>query len=291
MGLMNSFWKWLQGDPATIAIVVLAALILHVVLMRSIKGVERVMQGEKKATALSMAVLSATGIDSQRRAKRAATVSSLLRSIASLLVITVTALTVLSIMGVPLTPVLASAGVGGVAIGIGAQSLVRDFLSGVFMIIEDQYGVGDLVDLGDARGTVEEVTLRVTRVRDMHGVIWYVRNGEITRVANSSQGFSTVVIDIPVSPQTDTASALEVLEDVCSRCMQDPEIAEMLLGSPQVLGVESVTAGAINLRFTAETPAGSQFALSRVLRKLAVESLRASGVDLAHGVLPGNTNN
>ena len=116
------------------------------------------------------------------------TLGTMLRSVVTLIVTFVALLTVMALLGIPLGPLLASAGVGGVALGLGAQSLVKDFLSGIFMILEDQYGVGDHVDLGDAVGIVEDVSLRVTAVRDADGVLWFVRNGEIARVANRSQG-------------------------------------------------------------------------------------------------------
>ena len=142
----------------------------------------------------------ATGLAHERHRQRTLTMGSLLRSIVTFVVVTlITVLTVMAIVGIPLGPLLASAGVGGVALGFGAQSLVKDFLSGIFMILEDQYGVGDVIDTGEAIGTVEEVTLRVTRLRDASGVIWYVRNGEIIRVGNKSQGWSTAIVDMPVS--------------------------------------------------------------------------------------------
>ena len=120
-------------------------------------------------------------------------------------------LTIMATLGVPLAPLLASAGVGGVALGFGAQSLVRDFLSGIFMIVEDQYGVGDTIDTGEVIGQVEDVTLRVTRLRDRNGVTWYVRNGEIVRVGNQSQGWSNAAITVPFALDADGPAVTEVL--------------------------------------------------------------------------------
>ena len=107
----------------------------------------------------------------------------------------------LSELGVNVAPIIASAGILGIALGFGAQSLVKDFLSGIFMIFEDQYGVGDVVDLGEAIGTVEAVSLRVTRLRDVNGTVWYVRNGEILRVGNMSQNWARTVLDVGVGLQ------------------------------------------------------------------------------------------
>lgn len=129
-----------------------------------------------------------TGWSTERYVQRTRTVASLLGSIATLVVVLVAVLMVMDLLGLPLTPILASAGIGGVAVGFGAQSLVKDFIGGVFMILEDQYGVGDRVSIGTVTGVIEEVTLRVTTVRDDQHVIWYLRNGDISQVGNRSQG-------------------------------------------------------------------------------------------------------
>ena len=129
---------------------------------------------------------------------------AILKSTSTFVIFTLALLTVMATVGLPLGPLLASAGVGGVALGFGAQSLVKDFLSGIFMILEDQYGVGDVIDTGEAVGTVEDVTLRVTRLRDASGIVWYVRNGEIVRIGNRSQGWSTALVDIPVGLQRES---------------------------------------------------------------------------------------
>ena len=134
---------------------------------------------------------SATGALHERRRQRTETLGTVLRSLVTATVFSVAFVMILDELAIPIAPLLASAGVAGVALGFGAQSLVKDFISGVFMLVEDQYGVGDVIDTGEAIGTVEDVTLRVTRLRDGNGVVWYVRNGEIVRVGNRSQGSSS----------------------------------------------------------------------------------------------------
>ena len=134
----------------------------------------------------------------ERRRQRAEAIGSVLRSFVTAAVFTMATLLVFGELGFNLGPLLASAGIVGVALGFGAQSLVKDLIAGLFMLLEDQYGVGDTVDLGEAVGVVETVGLRITTVRDMRGVLWYIRNGEIVRVGNKSQGWSLVVIDIPI---------------------------------------------------------------------------------------------
>ena len=126
------------------------------------------------------------------------------------------------------------------ALGFGAQSLVKDFLSGVFMIFEDQYGVGDVIDTGEAIGTVEEVTLRITRLRDANGVTWYVRNGEIIRVGNRSQGFATAIVDMPVSYAENVERVVGIIRETATAMGEDPDWADKFVEEPQVLGVESI---------------------------------------------------
>ncbi len=183
---------WFVGVPARVAATIIGALVARWLLHRAIrKSValaiaqrDRRVQGGRADRVLTQA----TGMARERHRQRMHTLGTMLRSVVTLIVTFVALLTVMALLGIPLGPLLASAGVGGVALGLGAQSLVKDFLSGIFMILEDQYGVGDHVDLGDAVGIVEDVSLRVTAVRDGDGVLWFVRNGEIARVANRSQG-------------------------------------------------------------------------------------------------------
>jgi small conductance mechanosensitive channel len=202
---------------------------------------------------------------SERRAQRARTVGSVLRSITSAVVLVVASIMVMAEFGLDLAPVLASAGIAGVALGFGAQNLVRDFLSGMFMLLEDQYGVGDVVDLGEATGTVESVGLRITTVRDVRGTVWHVRNGAIARVGNKSQGFAVAVVDVPLAHTADIARAVELAGQVSAEVAADEEVARRLLGPPEVLGVETVTLEGVTLRVTAKTQPGQQFAVQRSL--------------------------
>ncbi|MBR7550938.1 mechanosensitive ion channel, partial [Mycobacterium tuberculosis] len=151
-------------------------------------------------------------------------------------------LIVLSELNFNVGPILASAGLAGVAIGFGAQALVKDYLSGFFMVIEDQYGIGDSVDLGEAIGVVEDVGLRTTQVRGLDGTLWHVRNGEILRVGNQSQGWARAVLDIPIAYNTTVATYASVIEDTTKEIEKDPEIADAILEPPEIWGVESLSA-------------------------------------------------
>jgi small conductance mechanosensitive channel len=204
--------------------------------------------------------------------------ASLLKSIVTFVVALITVLTVMAIVGIPLGPLLASAGVGGVALGFGAQSLVKDFLSGIFMILEDQYGVGDVIDTGEAIGTVEEVSLRVTRLRDGAGVVWYVRNGEIVRIGNKSQGWSTAIVDIPVDYSENLDRVIPLIRDVIRELYRSPDWEDKLLEEPTVAGVESITGSVVTIRVIAKTPPEEQYGAARAIRERVKLAFDQNGI-------------
>ncbi|HEX8519749.1 MAG TPA: mechanosensitive ion channel family protein [Pseudonocardia sp.] len=213
-----------------------------------------------------------------RRAQRARTIGSVLRSAGSFVIGLVVIGTILAEFGVALGPILASAGILGVALGFGAQNLVRDFLSGMFMLLEDQYGVGDIVDLGTANGTVEAVGLRITTVRDLNGTVWYVRNGEILRVGNKTQGHSVAVADVPLALGADMGRATDVAGRVAARLVAEPDLAEHVLGDPEVVGVEKITAEGATFRVTVRTAPGQQFRVQRALATALVRAFDEEGL-------------
>jgi small conductance mechanosensitive channel len=186
-------------------------------------------------------------------------------------------------MGFDLLPLIASAGFIGAAISFGAQHSIRDVLSGVSIILEDEFGVGDFVDVGPAIGTVLEVGLRTTRLRDAAGVIWHVRNGEITRVANRSQGWMLATVDLPVAIDTDLARLRDVVEIVAAKMSTDTQISNWLLGSVKYAGVESVTAETIVVRISVRTVPDGTAAVSRALREELTRALLKSGILLSPG--------
>ncbi len=271
----------LLGPPLRVVLIIVAAVVLRWLLHRSIAGLELAATARadaKQTTKDGQGVDPGTAADIERRRLRALTLGSLLRSVATFVVTTVAILTVMAEIGLPLGPVLASAGVGGVALGFGAQSLVKDFLAGIFMIIEDQYGVGDLVDTGEAVGTVEEVTLRITRLRDASGVVWFVRNGEIIRIGNKSEGWAVATIDIPVAYDEDPARVLPILHRVVEEVWADPEQHDKLIEEPTVAGIESVSGGVMTLRLFAKCRPGEQWAMPRVIRQRIKLLLDEAGI-------------
>jgi len=221
-----------------------------------------------------------------RQRQRVETLGAVLRSAATIVIWTIALLMIGDTLGLNMAPVLASAGVGGLAIGFGAQSLVKDFLSGMFMLAEDQYGVGDVIDTGDAIGTVEDVTMRMTRLRDASGVVWYVRNGEIRRIGNRSQGWSTALVDLPVGAEESAQHVIDVLGAAMTAFDADPAWSEHLLEAPTVAGVESVGGGAITVRITARCPANQHIAVQRAIRERALAALAQAGIRLAPGAPP-----
>lgn len=214
----------------------------------------------------------------ERRRQRAATIGSLLRSVASFAIYGTAFVLVLGEFGVNLAPIIASAGVIGVAVGFGAQNLVKDFLSGIFMMLEDQYGVGDVVDLGEATGTVETIGLRVCTVRDIEGTLWYVRNGAINRVGNFSQHFSIALVDVPLGFGADLAQATEAAERAAKEAVAEPPLADQLLGEVAVLGVQSVTAEGMTLRVTVKTRPGQQVRVRRALSEAITTAFHEAGI-------------
>lgn len=213
----------------------------------------------------------------ERRRQRAATVGAVLRSITNTLISVVAAATVLGMLGINLAPVLASAGIVGVAVGFGAQNLVRDFLSGLFLVLEDTYGVGDVVDLGPATGAVEGIGLRSTRIRDVSGTLWSVRNGEITRVANYSQVWQRALFDLLIVDGQDIQAAGTVVLSTAQAVAGDPSWSGVVLDPPALWGVQEVRPEGIVLRLAVRRRSGHDD-FDRALRERLVAGLTEAGV-------------
>ncbi len=287
---MDGFLSWLVGAPVSILIVLLVSVIARWALHRAIRRVV-LATTSRHATRLAGLpgagrALAAAGMASERHTQRTQTMGALLRSITTFVVFGVAGLTILSIVGIPLGPMLASAGVGGVALAFGAQSLVKDFLSGVFMIVEDQYGVGDVIDTGEVVGTVENVSLRVTQLRDAQGISWYVRNGEIVRIGNKSQGWSTALLDVAIAYDENVDSAMDIIRGVVTAMDADEPWSERLLEVPEVVGVESVANGATTIRVVAKTVAQQHFGVQREMRERIKLALDAAGVRMPPVIPP-----
>ena len=215
---------------------------------------------------------------SERRKQRSMTMGSLLKSITTTFILTVAVLMILDQLNFNIGPLIASAGIVGVALGFGAQSLVKDYLAGIFMILEDQYGVDDAVDLGEASGTVEAVGLRVTRLRDVNGTVWYVRNGEILRVGNQSQNWARTVLDITVAYESDLDQVQQILKDVAHKLFENEDFRGIIIEEPEVWGVERFDKDGVVVRVVLKTAPLQQWLVARTMRERVKHSFDKAGI-------------
>ncbi|MFC8599181.1 MULTISPECIES: mechanosensitive ion channel family protein [unclassified Isoptericola] len=294
----SAFWDWFTSWPLHILIILAIGGVVLALLRRVIGHVtERIAtgagtkttEGPESATAwrrylnrapfVEDALAMGNPLAKQRRAQRARTVGSVLRSSANVVVGTIMLLMILQEVGVNVAPLIASAGVVGIAIGFGAQALVKDFISGIFLLVEDQFGVGDVVDLGSgAVGTVEEVQLRVTQVRAFDGTLWYVRNGEILRAGNLTQQWSRAVAEVRVPVDADVEVVRAALGRAADAVQADPELSALLLEAPAIRGVDAVSDISMTFTLHAQTRPGDQWTVMRELLRLAQGELRQAGV-------------
>jgi small-conductance mechanosensitive channel len=219
-----------------------------------------------------------TALVDERRKQRVRALGAILRSGASVTIFAIAGFVILGDLSINLAPLLASAGVVGVAVGFGAQSLVRDYLAGIFMLVEDQYGVGDAITVGDASGTVENVTLRITRVRDVNGVVWHIRNGAIETVGNESQGWARAVIDFPVPYEADLSAIMTLLTEVGVGMWNDPAWRSVMLEAPEVWGAQEIAGTKVIMRMVAKTAPLRQWGVERELRARLKTTLQEAGI-------------
>jgi small-conductance mechanosensitive channel len=270
--------------PIHIVVIILLALVIRWLLFRAINRMVRSTAESDVPVVLRplrerLNNGTEAGVAAERRRQRAETVGSLLRSITSLVIGVLALMLVLGEVGFDLGPFLAGAGIIGVAVAFGAQNVVKDFLSGIFMVLEDQYGVGDVVDLGAASGTVEAIGLRVTRVRDGNGTLWYARNGEVLRVGNKSKGFALVTVDLPVPYGSDVDAAGAAMQAAADELVAEDDFAEAVLEEPTLLGVEEIDVErGVVLRLTVKVRPADQWRIARALRQRIADRLAEDGV-------------
>ncbi len=222
-----------------------------------------------------------TRTDSHRAAPRVATIGALVSSTWKIIVWIIAGLIVLETVGVNLTPLLAGAAVVGAALGFGAQSLVRDTLAGLFIVIEDQYGIGDVVQIGDTSGVVEELSIRVTRLRAVDGTVWYVANGEIRKVGNSSIQWSRALVDVVLPLGADVNRAIATMNDEVSTLASEPRWAPSCLEAPEVWGVESMDSSGQTVRLAVKTPVRDSARVARAIRTRVNARLASDGITTA----------
>ncbi len=259
---------------------IVAVLLFAVLATRLIRFVARRLSKRLDRGDSSDAVLRPESVKHRRA------VASVISSVAIAVLYIVVGVDIANQLGLPIGSLVAPAAVLGAAFGFGAQRIVQDLLSGFFLITEKQYGFGDLVALtvlggGEARGTVEDVTLRVTKLRTSDGEVFTVPNGQIVKSLNLSKDWARAVVDVPVATSADINVVNDSLREVSAIAMRDPDssgLRDLLLDEPQLMGVESIEKDTVNLRMVARTLPGKQFEVSRRLRALIVSALRRAGV-------------
>lgn len=274
---------WLMDVPLTIALILLGALILSLVLRWIVGRIVKRLSKLSGSTHVDRAQV-AIGGQPQRLGQRLRTFQSVINSTIVAIVGTVALLMILSELGLDVRPLIASAGVAGVALAFGTQTLVQDVVSGLFMLAEDQYGVGDRVELAGAMpyasGTVERVALRVTTLRDDEGKLWHVRNGEILRVANESQGWAIATAEVRLTPDSDLNQAREVLTESSLAMVADEGWEKVVLSEPSIF-VEDVAASYVLLRWSVRTRAGMQWDVASAFRRRLPRAISAAQLTLA----------
>jgi small-conductance mechanosensitive channel len=285
---LTEFLDWLWHGPLTILFILAAAWVATRLARRYVRHlVQRLVAPDRTATARR---LKRIGIErpetiileepDPRRNSRATSIATVVSSTVTVLIWTVGTILVIGELGFNLGPFIAGAGVAGVALGFGAQSLVKDCIAGLFMLVEDQYGIGDIVDLGEAIGEVEEVTLRITVLRGLDGTVWHVPNGEIRRVGNMSQLWSVALVDVDVAYDSDLDETRELMLSTAREVCGSEEWTADVLEEPMVLGVEALGADGITMRMIVKTTPGSQWALQRQLREALKSSFDEAGIEI-----------
>lgn len=272
------------GKPLTILAILVIAWFVNRIARRGVRRALKTLSSgavQERVGAMRAAAPSAllqTQEHSLRSEQRIDALTSVLRSLVTFVIYTVAVFMILGEIGINLGPLIAGAGILGVALGFGSQSLVKDFLSGVFILVEDQFGVGDIVDLdGQTSGVVDAVSLRTTRLRAVDGTLWHVPNGEIRRVGNKSQHWSRALIDIEVAYDTDLDHAEAVIARVADEiASEDADVIEQ----PEVWGVEQLGANGIVIRLVLKTRPSEQFRVSRELRRRIKAVFEQEGIEI-----------
>jgi len=288
------------AKPLTILLIVVVAWLVNRLAVRVIARFERSLSGDTppsrrlkrklRRTAIGQRLPESvldTSVYSARAAARAQTLGVVLRSIVTFVIWTVALIAILDELGINLGPLVASAGIAGVALGFGAQSLVKDFLAGIFILVEDQYGVGDVIDVGElsgtqVSGTVEAVSLRTTRLRSVEGTVWHVPNGTILRVGNMSQQWARALLDIGVAYGTDVDLAQRVIKETADALAQEPEWRHHILEDPEVWGVESIGPDGVVIRLVVKTRPSKQWVVMRALRRRLKLAFQQAGIEIPY---------
>ena len=281
--------EWLDefaGDWALglrILLILAGLLVLRWILLVLVRRiVTTVTTGVKKREgAADTKALDASPLARARIVQRARTIGLVLSNLITASLTISALIAILAELGIAIGALAAGAGILGAALGFGAQSLVKDFLAGLFIVVEDQFGVGDFVDLGTATGVVESIRLRVTQVRDSEGTVWYVRNGEILRVGNQSQGWSRIILDLPLAYNSDLEKAKKAIEAAAAKLTETPALKTGLIGKAEVWGIQALGGEEIVFRMVQQVRPSKKDAITRALRMEVKKALDKAGIGLA----------
>jgi small conductance mechanosensitive channel len=279
--IQEVYGEW--GLAIRIALIVVGLVLLRWLMLVMIRRVvTTVTQGVKKREgAADTKALDSSPLARARIVQRARTIGLVLSNLLTAGLTISALIAILSELGIAIGALAAGAGILGAALGFGAQSLVRDFIAGLFIVVEDQFGVGDFVDLGTATGVVESIRLRVTQVRDTEGTVWYVRNGEILRVGNQSQGWSRIILDLPLAYNTDLDKAKKVLEAAALKLAEIPALKTGLIGKPEIWGIQALAGEEVVFRLVQQVRPSKKDALTRALRQEVKTALDKAGIKLS----------
>jgi len=292
--LQSTFWSWTSTIWADwqglfrIVFIVLGAVIARALLQLSVRRVvNRVATGAKTRRLGADSVLAdVSPLSHERLEQRARTMGSVLGNLITWTIVILAVTMALSELGVDVGVFAAGLGLLGAGVGFGAQSLVRDLISGLFIVFEDQYGVGDMVDLGQASGVVESVGLRVTQVRDAEGILWYVRNGEVIRVGNHSQGWSRVVLDVAVPFDVDIDKVESAMLSAAKTVAKDPTLSAGLIGEPEVWGIQMLSGDEVVIRLVQKLKPAVQDSTARALRLEVKKAFDGAKIAMASSQTP-----
>jgi len=280
---VGSFFTGVGLNLAAVAGIIVGAILVAWILRLVIRRVvNRIVNGAKnKANVDDTQALERSPLASVRLVQRTRTLGSILSNIVNVTIVIVALLLILNVLAPTalgsLTLLTAAIGAG---LGFGAQNIVKDVLNGIFIVAEDQVGIGDVVDLGLATGIVEYVSVRVTHVRDVNGTLWYVRNGEITRIGNLSQGWSRVILDLSVATDSDIDEVEKAMLDTAKALAKDPKWRTRVLEQPEVWGLESISGDALVIRLVMKTRANAKDDVARELRMRLKHTIDEMGITL-----------
>jgi small-conductance mechanosensitive channel len=259
-------WQEVAADAVRIALIILLSLVGYRIVKLMTRRLERDVEDEDP-------------IDKRRREQRLRTVASLLNSVAAAIIAGIALLMILATF-VEIGPLLATAGVAGLAFSFGAQSLVKDIITGVFLMLEEQFAIGDVVRIKDVTGLVERITLRTTVLRDVEGTVHVIPNGEITLLSNLTKGWSKAVLDIGVAYKEDVDRVLDVIREECGKLWQDEEWSEIILEEPEVPGVQALGDSAVVLRVIFKTLPLKQWDIAREYRRRIKRRFDDEGIEI-----------